>query len=174
LQDFRQLVEAHQSRIYSLALRIVGDCGLAEEVAQDAFLALHRSLERIESDEHALAWLRKAAVHRSTDALRRRARRAEFAAEEFHDEFPESNGALRNGRQSFNGLANRVEQLVAALPETQRVVVLLRYQEDLLPEEIASTLAMPVATVKSHLQRALQMLRGKAERTLKEFIRVPK
>jgi RNA polymerase sigma-70 factor (ECF subfamily) len=52
--------------------------------------------------------------------------------------------------------------MVASLPEKARMVVLLRYQEDLDPEDIARLLEMPVNTVKSQLQRALAMLRQKA------------
>jgi RNA polymerase sigma-70 factor, ECF subfamily len=47
------------------------------------------------------------------------------------------------------------------LPPTPRIVVILRYQEDLMPSEIAEVLAMPVGTVKSHLHRSLAMLRDK-------------
>jgi RNA polymerase sigma-70 factor (ECF subfamily) len=170
VREFHELVKAHQGRIYSLAFRIVADSGMAEEIAQDAFLQLHGSLDRIESEEHALAWLRRTRVHRATDALRRRAKRVEFMAEEFEDGRDVS--GLNDVSRGFNALANRVEQLVATLPEMQRVIVLLRYQEDLLPEEIATALGLPVATVKSHLQRGLQLLRTKSERTLKEFSRV--
>jgi RNA polymerase sigma-70 factor (ECF subfamily) len=68
-------------------------------------------------------------------------------------------------------LATEVERLLLELPETQRVVVLLRYQEDLLPGEIAEMLDMPLATVKSHLQRALKLMRARAQDTLKEYTR---
>ncbi|MHB8303378.1 MAG: RNA polymerase sigma factor [Acidobacteriaceae bacterium] len=161
-QRFRELVQAHQSRVFSIAYRIVGDSGLAEEVAQDVFLALSRHLDGLQSDEHLLAWLRRVAVHRATDALRHRASRVDFAASEFDEQraFPSS------GRE--NGLsgpaANRMEILVASLPPPQRAIVLLRYQEDMKPAEIAAALSMPVATVKSQLQRALKLLRVKADR----------
>ncbi|HEY0795817.1 MAG TPA: RNA polymerase sigma factor [Acidisarcina sp.] len=170
MREFHELVKAHQGRIYSLALRIVADTGMAEEIAQDAFLQLHNNLDGLESEAHVLAWLRRTTVHRATDALRRRTKRVEYAAEPFEDERNVSGS--NHPRRSFHALANRVEQLVATLPETQRVVVVLRYQEDLSPEEIASALGMPLATVKSHLQRGLQLLRTKSERTLKEFSRV--
>jgi RNA polymerase sigma-70 factor, ECF subfamily len=68
-------------------------------------------------------------------------------------------------------LMNRVEQLLLALPPAQRTVMLLRYQEDLEPEDIAVELEMPLATVRSHLQRAVRLLREKAQRTLKEYSR---
>ncbi len=70
-----------------------------------------------------------------------------------------------------SGLGSRVERLMATLTAVQRGVMALRYQEDLTPEEIAATMQMPVATVKSHLQRALQLLRTKAMRSLKEYSR---
>jgi RNA polymerase sigma-70 factor (ECF subfamily) len=164
--EFRELVEAHQSRVFSIAYRILGDSGAAEEVAQDVFLNLHRNLDRLESAEHVLAWLRRVTVHRATDAIRRHARRPEF--EEFRDE---GNWLAAINGKSESPLGARVEQLVATLPPVQRSVILLRYQEDLPPDEIAATLSMPVATVKSHLQRALQLLRAKAKSTLKEYTR---
>ena len=61
--------------------------------------------------------------------------------------------------------------LLATLPEAQRAVLILRYQEDLTPEEIAATLDAPLATVKSQLQRGLKLLRAKARTHLKEYMR---
>ena len=58
-------------------------------------------------------------------------------------------------------LSETLRKLVATLPETPRMIVLLRYQEDMDPGEIADTVGMPVATVKSHLHRSLAMLREK-------------
>lgn len=64
-------------------------------------------------------------------------------------------------------LSRYLHQLLASLPPVQRSVVVLRYQEELSPDEIATALEMPVATVKSHLQRTLKLLRAKAERMLR-------
>jgi len=58
--------------------------------------------------------------------------------------------------------------VIASLPEKARLIVILRYQEDLGPEDIAAVLAIPVATVKSHLQRSLALLREKLLRSLGE------
>jgi RNA polymerase sigma-70 factor, ECF subfamily len=58
-----------------------------------------------------------------------------------------------------------LRKLTAALPEKPRMVVLLRFQEDLDPSEIARVLDMPINTVKSHLQRSLAVLKEKLERT---------
>ena len=56
-----------------------------------------------------------------------------------------------------------IAEMIAALPVVPRTVIVLRYQEGLGPEEIAGVLEMPVATVKSHLQRALKVLRAKMQ-----------
>jgi RNA polymerase sigma-70 factor (ECF subfamily) len=160
------LVERHQGRVFSIALRILGDSGVAEEVAQDVFLELHRTLARLENEEHVTAWLRRVACHRATDALRRRAARGDAAAEEYQDGM-----ALRPLVRDFLPLMNRVEQLLLTLPPAQRSVMVMRFQEDLEPEDIAVELKMPLATVRSYLQRAVKMVRAKAERTLKEYSR---
>ncbi len=69
---FEQLVDQHQSMVFSLALRMTGDRGLAEEIAQDVFLELDKNLGRLESAEHTCFWLRRVTMSRSADALRRR------------------------------------------------------------------------------------------------------
>jgi RNA polymerase sigma-70 factor (ECF subfamily) len=69
--------------------------------------------------------------------------------------------------QSGDPLLNRrLRQLIATLPEKPRMVMVLRYQEDLTPTEISEALDMPVRTVKSHLQRSLEMLREKIDRSM--------
>lgn len=65
-------------------------------------------------------------------------------------------------------LTRRLERLVGSLPEKPRMVMILRYQEDLSPVEIAEALDMPVRTVKSHLQRSLELLREKLRRAVGE------
>jgi RNA polymerase sigma-70 factor (ECF subfamily) len=65
-------------------------------------------------------------------------------------------------------LQRRLRTLVASLPEKPRLVMVLRYQEDMMPDEIAAALDMPVRTVKSHLHRSLEMLREKIGRSMGE------
>ena len=163
--DFEQLVDEHQSMVFSLALRMTGDRGLAEEIAQDVFLALDRNLGMMECPLHALAWLRRVTMSRSTDALRRRRVRGVHMMVEMNENH------CAQGEEASSPLAVRVERLLATLPEAQRAALVMRYQEDLTPEEIAATLGAPVATVKSHLQRGLKLLRAKASTHLQEYIR---
>jgi RNA polymerase sigma-70 factor (ECF subfamily) len=164
-KEFEKLVDEHQSMVFSLALRMTGDRGLAEEIAQDVFMEMDRNLAKLESSDHACFWLRRVTMSRSTDAMRRRRVRGMDLWVEMED----VQGAVVVERAS--PLSTRLEQLLATLPEPLRGALVLRYQEDLTPEEIAATLAAPVATVKSHLQRGLKLLRAKAATHLKEFVR---
>jgi RNA polymerase sigma-70 factor, ECF subfamily len=163
--DFEQLVDEHQSMVFSLAWRMTSDRGLAEEVAQDVFLELDRNMSRIESPEHALNWLRRVSVNRSADALRRRRVRGV----DLWVEIEEKHGVPAEERQSV--LGTRLEHLLSTLPEAQRAALVLRYQEDMTPEEIATIVDAPLATVKSNLHRGLKLLRAKATTHLKEYIR---
>ena len=164
--DFEQLVDEHQSMVFSLAARMTGDRGLTEEVAQDVFLELDRHLRRMESPSHVCFWLRRVTTSRSADALRRRRVRCT----DLWIEIEERHGA--SGEEKESPLGARLEQMLATLPEPQRAALILRYQEDLTPEEIAATLDAPLATVKSQLQRGLKLLRAKAQSQLKQFVRV--
>ncbi len=165
-QNFEQIIGRHQARVYSIALRITGDAGTAEEVAQDVFLDCHRHLASLASEDHLTAWLCRVACHRATDALRHRNARGGGLLLALEEDL-----LTPSKPQREQPLFNRVEQLLLTLPEQQRAVVLLRYQEDLEPQQIAETLGMPLATVRSYLQRGLKLLREKAERTLKEYTR---
>jgi RNA polymerase sigma-70 factor (ECF subfamily) len=165
LPEFEKLVDEHQSMVFSLALRMTGDRGLAEEIAQDVFMELDRNLGKMQSADHVRFWLRRVTMNRSADALRRRRVRGIDLWVEMED----VHGVPAEDRTS--PLSARLEQLLATLPEPQRAALVLRYQEDLTPEEIAATLQTPLATVKSHLQRGLKLLRAKAQSHLKEYMR---
>lgn len=153
--DFAELVEAHQAMVFSLAYHFLHDRTAAEEIAQDVFLELHLHVNELESSEHLISWLRRVALNRCIDEGRRRKRRREAQIEEL----PEPIAPAANVDQWTH---ERLRRLVASLPEHMRMVIVLRYQEDLDPEDIAAALHIPVNTVKSQLQRALQMLREKA------------
>jgi len=163
--DFAEIVRRHQSMVFSIALRFLADPPAAEELAQDVFMQLHARLSTLKSPEHMVFWLRKVTSHRCIDRLRR-IRTSQVSLEDL----PES-AVLEFSPEVLPAdpfLARRLQQLVASLPGKARLIVILRYQEDLSAEDIAEVLDMPAATVKSHLQRALAMLRDKVVRTMGE------
>ena len=167
--DFESLVEEHQSMVFSLAWRMTGDRGLAEELAQDVLLELDRNLGRMKSADHVRFWLRQVTLHRAADALRRKRTNAATLGTDLWEELEERHALVVVDEGS--PLGRRVEELLAGLPEAQRAALILRYQEELTPEEIARTVKAPLATVKSHLQRGLKLLRIRAGNTLKEYVR---
>ncbi len=159
--DFATLVRRHQGLVFSIAYHFLRDRAAAEELAQEVFLQLHRNLGAMQSEEHAEYWLRRVAAHRSIDYARRRKLRPQVSLEEVS----EPAAAAEPGDPM---LSRMLQRLVATLPEKARMVVILRYQEDLDPNDIAEVLGMPVRTVKSHLQRSLALLKEKLERRVGE------
>jgi RNA polymerase sigma-70 factor, ECF subfamily len=152
--DFARIVADNQSLVFSLAVRFLRDRGRAEELAQDVFLQLYRNPGAIETPAHATWWLRRAICHRCIDEARKRRLRPKISLEAVPEPQVES-------RDEDLLLNVRVRGMVEALPENARMVMLLRYQEDLDPTEIAEMLSMPISTVKSHLHRSLTVLREK-------------
>lgn len=147
----------HQSLVFSVAYHFLQVSALAEEIAQDIFLDLYRNIGKIESAAHLTFWLRRSTTNRCIDQSRKLAYRTEVPiADTFH---PASSCELGDTL-----LGEAVRRQVAKLPEWQRAIVVLRYQEDMDPLEIADVLKIPVNTVKSRLHRALGTLRQALER----------
>jgi RNA polymerase sigma-70 factor (ECF subfamily) len=152
-RGFEALVRMHQARVYGIALRMLMDRDLAEDLAQEVFLQLHHSIGSIDSHQHLLFWLRQVTARRAIDRLRRENRVETVALEESLEPVaaePENDPYLRRHLQA----------LIGRLAPLARAVLLLRYQEDLEPVEIAGALGIPVNTVKSHLKRSLASLRA--------------
>jgi RNA polymerase sigma-70 factor (ECF subfamily) len=158
-KPFAELLREHQGMVFSIAFHCLLDRAAAEEIAQDVFLELYRRLGDLESDTHVLFWLRRVTSNRCIDYARKRKLRATIAL----DAAPEPSV---KAPEADPFLQRKLWAVVASLPETQRVITVLRYQEEMMPEEIARTLDMRVRTVKSHLSRSLASLRQKLTRSM--------
>lgn len=158
---FAALIRRNQGMVYSLAWHSLGDEGVAEELAQDVFLELHRALPSLESELHVTNWLRRVTMHRCIDQARRRKSRPQVSLDEVSEPV-----AAESGDTDLY-LQDRLRKLMSSLPERARSVLVLRYQEDMEPTEIAGVLGIPVNTVKSQLHRSLAMLRDKLQRTVR-------
>ncbi len=158
---FEAIVREHQSMVFSLACYFLHDPGRAEEIAQEAFLRLYQNMGRIESPEHLVQWLRQVTWRCAIDESRRAAHQPSVPLEEVAEPAAEDRVAdlLMN---------DRLRALVASLPPRARMMVILRFQEDLSLAEIAEVMKVPVNTVKSGLSRALSVLREKLTRVLGE------
>jgi len=162
--EFGEILREHQAMVFSIALRFVRDRSVAEELAQDVFLKLYGELPRLESREHVRFWLRKVTSHRALDYLRSVHRRSELAL----DDVPEPTVVAGQDDLLLEGF---LRKMVSSLPDQSRAVIVLRYQEDMQPQEIAELLGVSAATVKSRLRRSLALLRGKVRRLVGEPIR---
>jgi RNA polymerase sigma-70 factor (ECF subfamily) len=158
---FGELVREYQGMVFSLARHFTRRSDAAEDLAQEVFLELFRSIGRVESGAHLTFWLRRVTSHRCIDQARRQACRQESS---FGD-VPERPADGPRLPDPF--LSAQLRRRVAELPPIPRMVIALRYQEDLDPQEIAAILEMPVNTIKSHMRRAIQRLRAGLP-TLKE------
>jgi len=156
--EFASLVREHQAMVFSLACRFLRDRAEAEEIAQEVFFRLHQNLRSIESFSHLVNWLRKVTWRLCIDQVRRRPPHKGVSL----DEIAEPAAIDPETDASFS---ERIRLLVAGLPENVRIVVILRYQEDMNPAEIAQVLDIPLNTVKSRLHRAISILRTKLTRS---------
>jgi RNA polymerase sigma-70 factor (ECF subfamily) len=146
------LVRAHQRSVYSLALRMLGTRDQAEDLTQDVFMQLSTNVKSIESSSHLLFWLRRVTTNRAIDQLRRRSRLDTTTWDDDTSLFSTVDGGDPL-------LQKHLRVLLRDLTPPARAVLLLRYQEDLDPVEIAGALDMPLNTVKSHLKRSLDTIR---------------
>ena len=158
---FSELIDRHQNRVYSLCYRWMGNQQAAEEVTQEVFVSLFRSLERFRGDSKFSTWLHRVTVNHCKNQNLYRQRRAHGRHESL-DSAPED-GAVRQipstGPSTDSGaFQTEAEKMLheglAALDEDHRQIILLRDLEDLSYEEISSLLDLPKGTVKSRLHRA--------------------
>ncbi len=168
-QAFARLVTLHESMVYNLAVRLLGDPEEARDVSQEVFLQVYRRLGRFEGRSNLKTWIYRIVVNQSHNRRRfwRRRRRDQALALEEMTPSDEATMAEAAGRQDGpheqlvrreRGL--RMEAALAALSFEHRAILLLREVEELSCEEMADSLGLPVGTVKSRLARARESLRS--------------
>lgn len=148
-----ELYAAHYRGLVRLAVLLVRDTPTAEEVVQDAIVAMHEGWHRLRDKEKALAYLRQAVVNRSRSILRHR-----LVADRNLQEAPPD---MPSAEQGALVLLDR-SAVVAALrdlPERQREAIVLRYYADLSEAQIAATMEISRGAVKSHTSRGMASLR---------------
>lgn len=164
---FSQLVKRYQDRIYGLCMRWLGDPQVAEELAQDIFVAVFRSLGTFRGDARFSTWLHRVAVNHCKNRRLYRRRRAWNRHEPLEgnrgpDERPRQLSDDRvpsTDRGAEQRQAGRiVQEALAELEEDHRQVLILRDIQDLDYQEIAEILDLPRGTVKSRIHRARSQL----------------
>ncbi len=149
--DLERLFREHWPRAYRAAHLVTGDAAAAEDIAQEAFLAAMRHLDRFDRRKPFAPWLHRIVVNRAIDWTRARKLRAEV---ELGDSVAGQPAADQDG-----STLSRIGELA---PE-HRAVVVLRYVLEYTPGEIAELLDLPRGTVNSRLRRGLDRMREDAE-----------
>jgi len=147
------LFKAHWAPAHRAAFLIVHDAAAAEDIAQEAFLAAIRALDRFDRRRPFGPWLHRIVVNRAIDWSRARALRREVA-EPVESEAPPERPA---------GWSDEIVAALAALDPDQRAAVVLRHLLEYTPGEIAELLELPRGTVNSRLRRALDRLARELE-----------
>jgi RNA polymerase sigma-70 factor (sigma-E family) len=151
------LYTAHYYSLVRLATLLLHDTAAAEDVVQDAFVAMHSSWRRLREPDSALAYLRQAVVNRSRSRLRHLKVADRKAPAPMPDVPSAEYSALHEVERSG------VMAALRALPRRQREVLVLRYYSDLSEAQIADALQISNGAVKSHASRGIAALRESLE-----------
>ncbi|MDX6235767.1 MAG: hypothetical protein QOG10_582 [Kribbellaceae bacterium] len=151
---------AHYTSLVRLGVLLLRDSGAAEEIVQDAFVAMHGRWHRLRDPHKALAYLRTAVVNRC------RSRQRHLVVVDKH--MPRSLPDVPSAEQVVLRTAetDRVIEAMRSLPEKQRTVMVLRYYGDLSEAEIAEAMGISRGSVKSHAARATKSLRHVLEQSI--------
>jgi len=163
-EAFTRLVEEHQTHVYNLCYRMLGEPEAAEDAAQETFLRAYQNLQRYDRNRPFATWLLSIAAHYCIDRLRRR-KLSMFSLDEENDDGatfeiadpaspnPEAESVKREER-------DRLHILLKDLDETDRAAIIMRYWHDFSEVEIAESLNLTVSAVKSRMHRARRALAG--------------
>ena len=157
--DLESLFRHHWPRAYRAAYLVVHDAAAAEDIAQEAFLAAVRSLDRFDRRRPFGPWLHRIVVNRAIDWSRARALRREVGEGAL--------AAVAASDRPENPHSRNLASALAELSPEHRAVIVLRHLLEYTPGEIAELLGLPRGTVNSRLRRGLDELAHQAEEDIR-------
>ena len=173
---FRQLVETYQRKVYTIAYGVLRNQDAAMDVAQDAFVKVHRYLPKFEGKSSFYTWLYRIVVNLCIDRKRRAARAAEVDYDDAiaHHERPQASGptlasvTIQGPGREFERkeLREKMQQALEKLSPDHREILVLREVEGLSYEEIADILEVAKGTVMSRLFHARKNFKSTLSRYL--------
>lgn len=161
VQAFEELMQSHESRIYAIALRMMGNREDAQDCAQDAMVRIYRAMGSFKGQSALATWIYRITMNTCLDELRRRKARKVTSLDSLVDngwsptdtgDTPEEHG-LRVEKQ------NALNQAIQSLPDDMRAAIILRDVKGYSYDEIASILDANVGTIKSRISRGREKLR---------------
>ena len=160
-EAFEALVLAYQHRIFSIALRMLGDRGEAEEVAQEVFLRVHRSIRDFRGEAKLSTWLYAITSRLCLNRLQsggRKRRVGEAALARVANGNPAPDATMEASEVQV-----ALHRAIADLDDERRMIVVMRDLHGLSYEEIGAALDLPLGTVRSRLHRARMELKERLE-----------
>jgi RNA polymerase sigma-70 factor (ECF subfamily) len=174
-EAFAALVVKYQNRVMGLAYRYLGDQGAAEDLAQEAFLRVYRAKERYEPRAKFSTWLYRIVVNLCLNELRSRKNKHVVALAVATETSSNLNIDLSDEGEiepvetlQKEELAEKIQEIIATLPENQRIAILLNKYEGLPYQEVAEAMDTTVMAVKSLLTRARVNIKEKLLPYLRE------
>lgn len=163
---FHELVSLYKKKIYYLAYDITGNHHEAEDISQEVFIKMFRSLKTFRRDAKMSSWLYQITVNTSIDSLRKSSKKPKKMIDEF-DQLNIQESLLTSGTHSFDPMRSaessqiqsHISEALQKITPKERTVFVMRHYNDLKLNEIAEILSVTIGTVKSLLFRAIKKLR---------------
>lgn len=162
---FSALVNEHQRYVYNLALRVVKNEDEALDLAQEAFVRAWAALSNFKGQSQFRTWLYRIVTNLCYNRLPNLRRSLNDLGDDVLENMPESSSGFDNPARGFesNELRSHLHGAIDMLDENYRLLIALRYQDELSYDEIAAALNLPLGTVKTGLFRAKEQLRKALE-----------
>lgn len=163
-QAFTRLVTDYQRKMYNLALNYVKQEEEAKDLTQDIFVTVYRSISKLRDEKKFVSWLYQVAINHCRNRYNKLQRKGFFSSDSIDD--TDSTIQLSSGNSPEKELErNRtisiVRETIAAMPESEKEIILLRDIQELSYDEISAILDVPLGTVKSKLNRARSALKDR-------------
>lgn len=166
-QAFERLMSAYEKKVYCLCLRMMGSSHDGEDAAQEAMVRIWQKLSQYRGESGFSTWVYRVTASACTDALRKRARRAQPSLEVLHEEGFEPKDEAPTPQQNVEQGERKkaLERAIQNIPEPMRLVFLLRDVHGRSVEETAEALGVSSGTVKSRLSRAREKIAAELHET---------
>ncbi|MAN25258.1 MAG: hypothetical protein CME10_13415 [Gemmatimonadetes bacterium] len=158
---FNELVNKYYGNVYNLAYRMLNNADDAKEIAQDAFVKIHKSLPNFRGNASLKTWIMRITLRLSLNKRRDRSRSAWERLGLNRDGKPKllfSRSQSPEAKLISDEIDNQVRNLIDGLPEDMRQIIILNSFEDLSYDEIGQILKIPIGTVSSRLYSARKLL----------------
>lgn len=173
---FDELISRYQRRVYTFAYRLAGNADDAADIAADTFVRVYTAIGSFRGDSSFVTWLFRVVTNIYLDHRKRRRNRQTQSLDDVvaleessvHRQV-EDEGPTPHEVAEANERTAALQAAISALPEFQRMMIVMYHVDGMAYEEIAETLQLPLGTVKSRLNRARLALRKKLEAVREQF-----